>query len=226
MYYDVVDTSNGKLTLRDRENPNQPGVTVDPAKARIEGVFVERQIELRDGEKVMFRQNDKERGITNGDLGTVHISRDGKAWAETKGGIVELNDKPQVMDYAYARTVHSSQGATVERAIVVGEANRVATAEAAYVACSREKRGLEIITENSEKLSQVWSRFSERQAALDAQQKAQRAELDVPRSLAEIRAARQDAEKKLEQPEKQRAEQKPERQDVQRQRQDEQEIER
>lgn len=228
VYYDVVDTSNGKLTLRDRENPNQPGVTVDPAKARIEGVFIERQIELRDGEKVMFRQNDKERGITNGDLGTVHIGSDGKAWAETKGGIVELNDKPQVLDYAYARTIHSSQGATVERAIVVGESNRVSTAEAAYVACSREKTGLEIITENKDKLGNVWSKFSERQAALDAQQKSQRAELDVPRSLAEIQAARQDAERKLEQPEKQpaRAEPRPERQDVQRQRQDEQEIER
>ncbi|WMT46581.1 MAG: MobF family relaxase [Acidithiobacillus caldus] len=219
VYYDVVDTRDDKLTLRDRENPNRATFTLDPEKARIEGAFVERQIELRDGEKLMFRQNDKERGITNGDIGLVHVSRDGKAWAETKNGIIELDEKPQVMDYAYARTVHSSQGATVEHAIVVGEANRVATAEAAYVACSREKQGLDIITNDAEKLGQVWSRFSERQAALDAQQKAQRMELDVPRGLGEIQAARREAERALElEPQPARAEPQPKQQETERQR--------
>ena len=69
------------------------------------------------------------------------------------------------MTEGYCRTIHSSQGATVERTIVVGEAGRVATAQTAYVAASRERSGLRIITDDREKLSAAWSRWAERQSA-------------------------------------------------------------
>jgi conjugative relaxase-like TrwC/TraI family protein len=198
--YDVVDTKGGMLTLRSKEG-NRTELVIDPAKKQIEAAFTERQIELRDGEKIMFRQNDKDRDITNGNIGTVHI-RNGKAQAKIGDKIVDVGEKPTAFDYAYARTIHSSQGATVERAIVVGEANRVATAEAGYVACSREKTGLEIITNDTEKLGQVWKNFSKRQKALEAAKQGQ--EMDLPRdmTLAQIRAARREADRELEQGDK------------------------
>ncbi|MCE5388421.1 MAG: hypothetical protein K0041_07575, partial [Acidithiobacillus sp.] len=125
-------------------------------------------MELRDGDQIMFRRNDNHRGITNGDTAKIKIAEDGRIEAHTKTGeIVELKNN-EVVDYSYARTIHSSQGATVDRAIVVGQAGRTATANAAYVACSREKHGLEIITDNREKLAKGWRKFAAKETAIMA----------------------------------------------------------
>lgn len=190
----VTDTQDGTLKLQDRENPERR-LEINPAKATAISAFAERDMELRDGDKIMFRQNDRENGINNGATGTVHIGKDGDISVLTKAGHnVDLsNDKGHAVDYSYARTVHSSQGATVERAIVVGEASRVATSESAYVACSREKIGLQIITNDTEKLSKAWEKFSERQNALDAAREKYKA----PDALKEIRKEREQAEKGL-----------------------------
>ncbi|OCX71709.1 hypothetical protein A6P07_11555 [Acidithiobacillus thiooxidans] len=150
-------------------------------------------MELRDGDKVAFRQNQKDQGITNGMQGTVNIDENGKTSIKTDTGqeIEIAKNLAQTLDYSYARTVHSSQGATVERAIVVGEASRVATAESAYVACSREKTGLQIITDDTEKLGKAWGKFAERQNALDA------AKQNAPQTLEEIQKARMAAGKEI-----------------------------
>ena len=91
----------------------------------------------------------------------------------TEGHTVEIDPKrAEVMDYSYARTIHSAQGATYERAIVVGEGGARAMAELAYVACSREKSGLVIITDDPEKLGASWSKFADKEYAKAATGKA------------------------------------------------------
>ncbi len=190
----VTDTTDGKLQLQERENPNRQ-IEIDPAKVKAISAFVERDMELRDGDKIMFRQNDKDNGITNGSQATIQIAEDGKITANLKTGeTVEIDaNKAHALDYSYARTVHSSQGATVERAIVVGEASRVSTAESAYVACSREKIGLQIITDNADKLAKSWEKYADRQNAIDVA----RAKYKTPEALKEIRKEREQAEKGL-----------------------------
>lgn len=186
--WDVTGTTGGKLHLQSRDDPTRT-LEMRPTDARI-SAYAAREMELRAGDRIAFRQNDKERGITNGTQGTVSIDSEGKTNVKTDSGqaVPIAQNRGQTLDYSYARTVHSSQGATVERAIVVGEASRVATAESAYVACSREKTGLTIITDNSEKLGKAWGRFAERQNALDA------AKANTPETLQEIQAARREAE--------------------------------
>lgn len=182
--WDVVATDGGKLHLRSRDDPEKT-IEMLPTDARI-SAYSAREMELRAGDRVVFRQNDKERGVTNGMQGTVGIDEKGRLGIKTDAGkFVPISEKRgQTLDYSYARTVHSSQGATVERAIVVGEASRVATAESAYVACSREKTGLTIITDDAEKLSKAWGKFADRQAALDA------SKMQAPENLEEIQKAR------------------------------------
>ncbi|MHB1659422.1 MAG: ATP-dependent DNA helicase [Acidithiobacillus sp.] len=189
--WDVTGTAGGKLQLRSRADPSQT-LEMRPTDARISAYAV-RDMELRAGDRVVFRQNDRERGVSNGTGGTVQINENGKASVRTDAGkTVALDtDRGQTMDYSYARTVHSSQGATVERAIVAGEASRVATAESAYVACSREKTGLTIITDDSEKLGKAWGRFADRQAAMEA------AKIQAPESLEEIQNARRAAGREI-----------------------------
>ena len=187
----VTGAARGRLQLQSIADRSK-SLEIRPTDARI-SAYAAREMELRSGDRVVFRQNDRERGLTNGTRGTVFIDKNGKASVVTDTGkpVVMDAERGQTLDYSYARTVHSSQGATVERAIVVGEASRVATAEAAYVACSREKTGLQIITDDSDKLGKAWSKFADRQTALDS------AKLRTPESLEEIQNARRAAGREL-----------------------------
>lgn len=190
--WDVIGTEGGKLQLRSREDPGKM-LEIRPGRAKVTA-YLPREMELRDGDQVLFRQNDNAHGVVNGMAGTVRVSEKGVVMVQTAAGqqVPLPASRAHVVDYSYARTVHSSQGATVERAIVVGEASRVATAESAYVACSREKTGLQIITDDAEKLGKSWEKFSERQSALQTAR-----ERFVSGGLGEIQQARAQAAEML-----------------------------
>ncbi|MEB8535896.1 ATP-dependent DNA helicase, partial [Acidithiobacillus ferriphilus] len=189
----VTDNRNGKLTLENFDGQKRE-LVIDPAKTKLTA-YESRRMDLCKGDQVMFRENNKERGVMNGQQAKIiEVDKEtGNIVAETRTGErITLNPtRAESLDYSYARTVHSSQGATVERAIVVGEASRVATAEAAYVACSREKTGLQIITDDTEKLGKSWSRFADRQSALDA------SKTKSPQTYAELQKSRAEADHSL-----------------------------
>lgn len=186
----VTDNSGGKLSLQDFKNPDK-NIQIDPAKARL-NAYVERKMELATGDMVMFRQNDKEKGVLNGTQGKVVgvDSEAGVVFIKTDQGMIAIDaNKAESLDYAYARTVHSSQGATVERTILVGEASRQAMAELAYVGCSREKLALTIITDDMDRLMKAWSKFAEKHFAMDA------ARAKSPESYKELQEMRQAADR-------------------------------
>lgn len=165
----VIDVGDGKEAehrtierVEDGKLLDDRGMAHAPQKVR--QVYQPREMQVCSGEQIQFRQNDRERGIVNGSVGIVRIV-DGQAAVRLQSGQTVPLSNTEVADYAYARTVHSAQGATYEEAIVVGEASRVATAESAYVACSREKTALQIITDNPEKLAQKWQKFGQRETA-------------------------------------------------------------
>ena len=187
----VTGTASGKLQLRSLTDPSKT-LEMRPTDAKISAYAV-REMELCAGDRVMFRQNNKDQGVNNGTHGTVIIDQNGKASVKTDTGQIVALDagRGQTIDYAYAKTVHMSQGATVDRTIAVGEAGRVSTAEAAYVGNSRERRGLIIITDHIEKLCKSWCKYADRQNAIDA------AKLQTPESLEEIRKARRAADYEL-----------------------------
>ena len=162
----IVGTENGKLQVVPLHAEAKAPVNLRPS-TKLQ-LFDVRPMELREGDQVLFRQNDNSRKIDlrNGDDAFIAI-KDGKAFATLRDGRrVPLQDS-EVMDYGYCRTVHASQGATVDRAIVIAESSR-AGANLGYVALSREKHHLEILTDDKEKLAESWGKYVQQESARDA----------------------------------------------------------
>jgi hypothetical protein len=106
------------------------------------------ELEVAVGDRVIARRNDRELDVDNGTRGTVRaVDRDAKAITiETDAG--EFRQLPahyvaEHLEHAYALTGHGSQGATVERAVVVGVPEDF-TNEWAYTALSRARDPVQV----------------------------------------------------------------------------------
>ena len=162
----IVGTENSKLQVVPLHAEAKAPVHLRPS-TKLQ-LFDVRPMELREGDQILFRQNDKGRDIDlrNGDDAVIAI-RDGKAFATLRDGRQVPLRTSEVMDYGYCRTVHASQGATVDRAIVIAESSR-AGANLGYVALSREKHNLEILTDDKEKLAESWGKYVQQESAREA----------------------------------------------------------
>lgn len=122
-------------------------VTVDET-AGAKGKYCIRETRLfAEGERVVFKKNDKRLGVINGDVGTIKsVKRDR---AGVLAVVVERADGRTVsfksdaydrIDHCSAVSVHASQGRTVEQAIFVLDAERgMLDRHLAYVGISRSK---------------------------------------------------------------------------------------
>jgi len=95
------------------------------------------------GDRVIARHNDRRLDVDNGTTATItNLTTDGcKVVVRTDAGEDRVLDRAYVgnhLEHAYAITGHSSQGATVEAAIVVGRPEEF-TREWAYTALSRAR---------------------------------------------------------------------------------------
>ncbi|WP_031571794.1 MobF family relaxase [Acidithiobacillus thiooxidans] len=182
--WNVTGTGAGKLTLQSRENPDHV-LIVAPHEIKV-SAFTERQMELRAGDQVFFRKNDKEREIINGTAGTVVIDENGQASVRTDtGDLVKIDlKKAEALDYSYAVTTHAVQGGTRKISIAVFTAGGSVSAKLFYVAVTRETHELSVITDDVEKMLKQVSKYVEKQSALDA------AKMQTPESLEEIQKAR------------------------------------
>ena len=162
----IVGAENGKLQVVPLHAEGKPPANLKPSTTL--RLYDARQMELREGDQVLFRQNDKSRDIDlrNGDDAVIAV-RDGKAFATLRDGRQVPLQASEVMDYGYCRTVHASQGATVDRAIVIAESSR-AGANLGYVALSREKHHLEILTDDKNKLVESWGKYVQQESAREA----------------------------------------------------------
>jgi ATP-dependent exoDNAse (exonuclease V) alpha subunit len=178
--YTVARTQGERIILRAKDGQEKRW---NPAKEKAQGVYAARAVGLAIGDEIMFREN-QGRGadkITNGATGRVTATKDNTVAVTLSDGRKITLDPAQghSIDYGWCRTIHSSQGATVDRVLVAGEASRVATAESAYVACSRARDALQIITDNPDRLEKSWSKWAERQTALDAARAAPETDLNT-----------------------------------------------
>jgi conjugative relaxase-like TrwC/TraI family protein len=163
---DSIDTTKNTLSLvsKDGETKTLNAYTIDSKHFR-SYVVAEKPMAVND--KIVVLENDRSADISNGNLLTITKIEDNKIYALNKDGEEKILDasKPLSIDHGYALTIHKSQGQTVDFTIVAGEASRTATAEAAYVACSRERYGLVIITDNEKALMSRWANYAEREAS-------------------------------------------------------------
>lgn len=91
------------------------------------------------GDKMMFTAPDKELGVKNGTIGIIEEINAHSTKIRLDGDkVVTLDNSAETsIDYAYAVTVHKSQGMTVDKALVL--ANPIMNAENIYVAETRHK---------------------------------------------------------------------------------------
>ena len=157
------------------------------------------------GDRVLFRENNRELGVKNGMLGTVARAAEGHLSIRldsTQGpGLgravsVSMADYAAV-DHGYATTIHKSQGATVDRAYVLasGSMDRHMT----YVAMTRHRDGVALYADRSEfsdmgTLTARLSRSQAKETTLDydragyAQRRGVESEIVIPATMRERQA--------------------------------------
>ena len=124
--------------------------SVSLTQARSFSVHERRKIEVAVGDKLLLMGNRKEPGFraTNGELTTVR---------SVERGIINLDDGRTVpanyreFTHGYAVTAHRSQGKTVDQVIISAD---VMKQELFYVAASRGREGIAIVTSDVERLGE------------------------------------------------------------------------
>ena len=102
------------------------------------------------GDRVLFRENNRDLGVKNGMLGTVERAEDGRlgvrldsAQEPGRGRVVDVSMADYAaVDHGYATTIHKAQGATVDRAYVL--ASETMDRHLTYVAMTRHRDGAQL----------------------------------------------------------------------------------
>jgi ATP-dependent exoDNAse (exonuclease V) alpha subunit len=125
-------------------------------------VYERRVIEVAPNEKLMLTANRRESGFrgTNGEMVTV-------AGVDERGRIQLVDGRRlpanyQHFDYGYAVTAHRSQGKSVDAVVISGDAMKK---ELFYVAASRGRESVRVITSDKELLRLSVTRSGQRQSA-------------------------------------------------------------
>jgi ATP-dependent exoDNAse (exonuclease V) alpha subunit len=166
-----VDREHNLLTV---ERDNGQRVTYDPR--RLHGVSVCREAErdFSSGDRVQFTAPYRDEHIANRQLATVQqIDAEGNLQVRLDSGHqvqVNLREHPH-LDYGYAVTSHSSQGATADRVLVHVDTEQaheqLINSRLAYVSVSRGRYDAQIYTNDAEKLVAGLSRDVSKQSAME-----------------------------------------------------------
>ncbi len=157
------------------------------AKGGVE-VYRSEEMELRAGDRVRWTRNDPGSELVNGEAAVVEsIEKEGVRFRLENGKTAGLDeDDPQLrhMDRAWAATVHSFQGKTVDHIVAAMPAGNpnLTNQKAFYVAISRARDHAELVTDDARKLSEQLERATgDRISALDgvAREAAHEAELGL-----------------------------------------------
>jgi ATP-dependent exoDNAse (exonuclease V) alpha subunit len=168
-----VDREQNLLTV---ERDNSQHLTYDPRRLHGVSVYREAERDFSAGDRVQFTAPYREEHIANRQLGTVErTDSDGNLQVRLDSGQqVQFNARqhPHV-DYGYAVTSHSSQGATADRVLVHVDTEQaheqLINSRLAYVSVSRGRYDAQIYTNDAGKLSVELSRDVSKQSALETE---------------------------------------------------------
>jgi ATP-dependent exoDNAse (exonuclease V) alpha subunit len=150
------------------------GRHLDYSPKRLAGVEVFRseQRKFAAGDRIQLRAPERALRLANGEFATIVAIDERTARIRTEDGRVVEADANRLrhIDYGYASTSHSSQGATVDRVIVNIDTRRSAelvNRKQFYVSISRARHGISVYTDDRERLRQVVNRSREKSMALE-----------------------------------------------------------
>jgi hypothetical protein len=169
-----VDRDRNLLTVR-RDNGQE--LAYDPR--RLQGVAIYRDGErhFSAGDRIQFTAPYKDRRVSNRQLGTIErIDADGNLQVHLDFGrtvAFKVREHPH-LDYGYALTSHSAQGATVDRVLIhvdsVSTNRNLLNSRLAYVAVSRARYDARIYTGDGAGLGTVLSHSVTKRSALSINQ--------------------------------------------------------
>lgn len=168
--YKVLDTGPGnRLTVEHSTTGKR--TEFSPQTYRNLSVYEPVRAELAPGDRVRITRNDAALDVSNGDrFVVVAVTPQAVTLTNEKGRRVELAaDKPLHVDYAYASTVHSSQGLTSDRVLIEADTkSRTTASDVYYVAISRAREQAAIYTDGDRPaLEKAIARENVKAAALD-----------------------------------------------------------
>ena len=166
---EAIDPKHNQITVRIED-----GRTRQYNPKRLSGVelFRPEPRTFAVGDRIQFRAPDLALKVANGELATIVAIDDVKAALRTDTGR-EINASLQRLrhiDYGYASTSHSSQGATVDRVVVNIDTLRsveLVNRKQFYVSISRARDGVTIYTDDREALRHAVNRNREKSVALE-----------------------------------------------------------
>ncbi|HLH01113.1 MAG TPA: MobF family relaxase [Bryobacteraceae bacterium] len=169
---EVVRVGKHNIVARDRAGMERE---LTSKQAKCFEVYERRAIEVAPNDKLVLTANRREPGFraTNGETATVsRVDEQGR---------IELRDGRTLpanyrhFDYGYAVTAHRSQGKSVDAVVISGDAMKK---ELFYVAASRGRESVTVVTSDKDLLRQSVARSGERQSASELVRKMGR---DQPR---------------------------------------------
>ncbi|MCM1984455.1 MobF family relaxase [Lyngbya confervoides] len=164
LYYRVTQVDGDRLIVRDSAGET---VALPLEKYRDREVFRCQEFEIRVGDRLRFTRNQRDWDQINGQLftiegfnsdGTIQINSRGKSYG------VSLEQLAHV-DYAYCQTVYGAQGWTAKEAIWAP--GQRPGKELTYVALSRAKERLEVVTLDRQGLGLSVQRTQAQENVLD-----------------------------------------------------------
>lgn len=149
---------------------------IDPGRHVHLSVYEPARTELAVGDWARITRNDPDLDVSNGDrVRIVEVDRHRLAIETEKGRRVEFDaGKPLHLEHAYATTVHSAQGLSLDRVFVDLDTRSLTTGkDLYYVAISRARYEARIFTNSRPELPTAIARENIKTAALDIQRRQQ-----------------------------------------------------
>ena len=166
---EAIDPERNQIVVQDERGK---AVSYDPSRLSGVEVFHQERRVFGAGDRIQFRAPDRALGVANGEFATVIAIDDRKARLRIDNGrqISAAIPRLKHIDYGYASTSHSSQGATVDRVIVNIDTLRSAelvNRKQFYVSISRARHAATIYTDDRSALQHAVDRTREKSIALE-----------------------------------------------------------
>lgn len=173
---EASDDRHDRLTIR-----TNTGAAIEYEPERLRGVEVFRPESrtLSVGDRIQFRTPDRALKVANGEFATVAAISSEQTLLQMDDGRELKAATPRLrhIDYGYASTSHSSQGATVDRIIVNIDTTRsikLVNQRQFYVSISRARHDARIYTDDAQALARAVGREEIKPTALEHLSPAQR----------------------------------------------------
>lgn len=175
--YMIQKTDNRFIYIIDNSGKEH---AINPKRQTL-NLYEKEKIELSKNDIIRVMQGEKEKDSTTGDiLKVIKVTEKIIIGEDNKGKQFSFDaNKPLHLDHAYAMTVHSSQGLTVDRVIVnMDTKSRTTNKDVFYVALSRARHEAYLYTDDNQQLPSAIRRESRKYNARELINKQQDNEME------------------------------------------------